>query len=145
MKKFFASLMLCALGLTGCTTIKVHNQANFQPQTLKKVCVIHNPLVAMKNFDQAVVNSFSKHGVQAIVYPTAKDASVCETTMNYTALRSWDLVPYMTYAELNLLKNDQPVSQAIFRLRANGGIAPSKWRSTESKINLLVDRLLKTQ
>ena len=65
--------------------------------------------------------------------------SFCQTTLNYTALRSWDVVPYMVSAQFNLIQNGRQVSEASFRLKGNGGLALNKWRSTETKINELVD------
>ena len=45
-------------------------------------------------------------------------------------------------AQFNLLQNGRQVSEASFKLKGNGGLALNKWRSTETKINELVDQLL---
>ena len=59
-----------------------------------------------------------------------------------SATRSWDMAPYMVFAQFNLIQNGRQVSEASFKLKGNGGLALNKWRSTEIKINELTDQLL---
>lgn len=63
--------------------------------------------------------------------------------MTYTALRSWDVVTYLSSAKFILYQDTQQVSEATFHLKGKGGFALNKWRSTETKVNELVDELLK--
>jgi hypothetical protein len=62
--------------------------------------------------------------------------------MNYTALLSWDIVTYMSYAKFTLMKEGRIVSEAEFVLKGKGGLALNKWRSTDTKIDELVDQLV---
>ena len=141
MKKLLSLFGMIAL-LSGCTAIEVNNHPSFHAKSLKTVCVIENPKVVIKNFDNILINSFAKHNITAKIYPANSTPQFCEATVNYTALRSWDFAPYMTYAQLILIKDGKQVSDATFRLRANGGLALNKWRSTQTKIDELVSQLI---
>lgn len=141
MKNIFL-LALLGVGLSGCTAIQVNNVTGFNPDSIRQVCVVHNPKVIIKDFDNLVEKSFERYGVDAKTVKESDDLSLCQTTLNYTALRSWDLAPYMVSAQFNLIQGGRQVSEASFRLKGNGGMALNKWRSTETKINELVDQLL---
>lgn len=133
---------ILGFGLAGCTAIQVNNTTGFSPDSIKQVCIIHNPKVIIKDFDKLVEKSFARYNIHAETHQETDNLSFCQTTLNYTALRSWDVVPYMVSAQFNLIQNGRQVSEASFRLKGNGGLALNKWRSTETKINELVDQLL---
>ena len=141
MKKLLTSGAL-AFAVTGCTSIKVNNSEGFQPQNVKQICVIANPKVTIDGFDQSVARSFARYKSNARFYPENSKPAFCETTMNYTALRSWDFVTYMSYAKFTLIKEGRIVSEAEFALKGKGGLALNKWRSTDTKIDELVDQLV---
>ncbi|ENU39311.1 Sbal_3080 family lipoprotein [Acinetobacter johnsonii] len=129
-------------GLVGCTSIQINNTTGFNPDSIKQVCIVHNPKVIIRDFDRLVEKSFARYNIDSKTVKNNDDLSLCQTTLNYTALRSWDFAPYMVSAQFNLLQNGRQVSEASFRLKGNGGLALNKWRSTETKINELVDELL---
>lgn len=133
---------LVGFGLVGCTSIQINNTTGFNPDSIRQVCVIHNPKVTIKDFDKLVEKSFARYNIEAKTLKDTDNTSLCQTTLNYTALRSWDFAPYMVSAQFNLLQNGRQVSEASFRLKGNGGLALNKWRSAETKINELVDQLL---
>lgn len=141
MKKLLA-LGAITIALTGCTSIQVNNATGFNAKSIKQVCVVDNPKVIIRDFNQIIERSFARHGISARTFKDSDDLSVCQTTLNYTALRSWDFAPYMVSAQFNLLQNGRQVSEASFRLKGNGGLALNKWRSTETKVNELVDELI---
>ncbi|HAV5501271.1 TPA: hypothetical protein JI107_18200 [Acinetobacter baumannii] len=141
MKKILA-VGLVGIGMVGCTSIQVNNATGFNPESIRQVCIVDNPKVIIKDFNQIIERSFNRYNINAKTYKDTDNLSLCQTTLNYTATRSWDMAPYMVAAQFNLLQNGRQVSEASFRLRGNGGLAPNKWRSTETKINELVDQLL---
>lgn len=141
MKKIMAACSI-GLALVGCTSIQVNNATGFNPESIRQVCIVDNPKVIIKDFNKIVERSFERYKIDAKTYKDTDNLSLCQTTLNYTATRSWDMAPYMVAAQFNLLQNGRQVSEASFRLRGNGGLAPNKWRSTETKINELVDQLL---
>jgi len=141
MKKLLV-LSTLAVAISGCTSIQVNNNDGFQPQSVKQICVISNPKVTIDGFDQSIVRSFSRHNINARIYPENSKPVLCEITMTYTALRSWDVVTYLSYAKFTLIKEGRAVSEAEFRLKGKGGMALNKWRSTDTKIDELVDVLV---
>ena len=141
MKKLLIAGVL-GFGLVGCTSIQINNTTGFNPDSIKQVCIVHNPKVIIRDFDRLVEKSFARYSIDSKTVKNNDDLSLCQTTLNYTALRSWDFAPYMVSAQFNLLQNGRQVSEASFRLKGNGGLALNKWRSTETKINELVDELL---
>lgn len=141
MKKLL-SISILALASVGCTSIQVNNTTGFNPNSIRQVCVVHNPKVIIKDFDGIIERSFARHGIKAKTYNDSADLNFCQTMLNYTALRSWDIVPYMVSAQFNLIQNGRQVSESSFKLKGNGGLALNKWRSTETKVNELVDELL---
>jgi len=98
--------------------------------------------VTIDGFNQSIVRSFARYNINARIYPENSKPALCETIMNYTALRTWDVVTYMSYAKFTLLKDGRIASEAEFRLRGKGGLALNKWRSTDTKIDELVDQLV---
>lgn len=58
----------------------------------------------------------SCYGIEAKTYQENDNLSLCQTTLHYTALRSWDFAPYMVSAQFNLLQNGRQVSE-VFRLK----------------------------
>lgn len=141
MKKILAIGVL-GISITGCTSIQVKNSEGFQPQAVKQLCVINNPKVIIAGFNDSIVRSFARYNINARIYPETSKPTLCETTMDYTALRTWDVVTYMSYAKFTLMKEGRIVSEAEFRLKGNGGLALNKWRSTDTKIDELVDQLI---
>ena len=141
MKKLLIAGVL-GFGLVGCTSIQINNTTGFNPDSIKQVCIVHNPKVIIRDFDRLVEKSFARYNIDSKTVKNNDDLSLCQTTLNYTALRSWDFAPYMVSAQFNLLQNGRQVSEVSFRLKGNGGLALNKWRSTETKINELVDELL---
>lgn len=141
MKKIVLSIALIAT-VSGCTSIQVNNATDFNANNIRQVCIIHNPKVAIKDFDGIVARSFARYDIQSKILEDNDDISMCQTVLHYTALRSWDLAPYMVSVQFNLIQNGRQVSESSFRLKGNGGLALNKWRSSETKVNELVDQLL---
>lgn len=141
-QKLFAVAML-VLTLNACTSIQVNNNDGFQPESVKQICVIHNSKVTIGGFEPSIIRSFARYNINARIYPENSRPVMCETTMNYTALRSWDFVTYLTYAKFTLSQQGRIVSEAEFKLKGKGGLALNKWRSTDTKIDELVDQLVK--
>ena len=141
MKKIVAIAFL-GFTLIGCTSIQVNNNDGFKPQSVQQICIIHNPKVTIDRFDQSIVRSFARYNINARIYPENSKPVLCETTMTYTALRSWDVVTYLSYAKFTLNQNGKIVSEAEFRLKGKGGLALNKWRSTDTKVDELVDQLV---
>ena len=143
MIKQLGILGLTCISVSACTSIQVKNTNGFQPKSLQKICIIRNPKVIVDGFENAMIQSFQRYNIQAQIYPANSQPAFCDATMTYTALRTWDVVTYLSSAQFTLYKDNQQVSEAKFHLKGKGGLALNKWRSTETKVNELVDELLK--
>lgn len=142
MKKILV-VSLIVFAMTGCTSISIKNQNGFKSKDLQQVCVIDNPQVTVPKFNESIVKAFEKHNVQARIYPSNSKPQLCQSIMRYTALRSWDVVTYVSYVKFTLEKDGRILSEAEFRLKGKGGMALNKWRSTDTKVEELVDQLMK--
>lgn len=134
--------ILAVLALTvftaGCTAVTVQPVANLAE--ILHVCIQENPKVMVSDFVPVLEDSFKQYGIS-----TERVSSIpphCEYVLTYSARRSWDITPYLSQAELTLLKDKRPVASANYHLRGKGGLALNKWASTDSKIRPVVDELL---
>lgn len=127
------------LVLTGCTAVQVvpldksHNVAH--------VCIEKNDRVMVGGFVETVVDVFNKHAITTEVYDGAMPQH-CEYHLTYTALRSWDFAPYLSYAELHLQQGSVNIASAEYRLRNKGGLSLTKWAGVKSKMTPVVEELL---
>ena len=134
------SLMIFSTAMmSGCTSVKVKP---LDAAGLKLVCIEENPQVIVNNFVPVVRDGFDRHGISTQVYSGEKPAQ-CEYTMTYTALRSWDFAPYLSHAELDLKKDGKTVASATYHLKAGGGFSLMKWQGVKTKMDPMIDELLK--
>ena len=49
---------------------------------------------------------------------------------------------YMTDAQIDILRERQPIASANYHLKGGGGLDPDKWRTTRTKILPVIDTLL---
>ena len=137
--------LLAAVALTlplGCTAITVQPvDASVQ---LDRVCIEKNTEVEVEDFLGAVREGFRRHGVETEVFLGAPFAP-CEFVLKYSATRSWDLEYYLSHAELHLERSGQPLASAVYHLRLGGGYALTKYQSTKTKMDPVVDELLAGQ
>ena len=128
--------LVCAIALvSGCTAVSVQPVAD--SQELRLVCIIENPKVVVRDFVGVVERRFGEHGIGTKV---VSDGSDCEHTLEYTAERSWDLKAFLDYALLTLRKDGVSIGSAEYRNK--GGLTVTKYASTASKMNPVIDELL---
>jgi len=53
--------------------------------------------------------------------------------------------PYLTHAELRLWEGGKQIGFAQYHLNGNGGLDLGKWRSTQAKMDPVIDELLASQ
>lgn len=124
---------------SGCTSIQVEPmKAGLNPQ---KICIENNPKVIVHDFLGVVRNRIEYHGIETEVFEKNAPKG-CEFTMTYTALKTWDFGSYLHHAELRLEHNGRKVGYAEYHLNGKGGLSLTKWQSTKSKMDPVVDKLL---
>jgi hypothetical protein len=141
MKVRMACLCFLSLILAGCTSITV--QPVDRALALKHVCIQENPKVTLSGFIAMLQDGFSRHGISTEVISGVNTPTQCEYVLTYTALRSWDLTVYLTEAELRLEKDGEMVASAIYHLKGKGGFSLVKWAGVKSKMDPVIDELLK--
>ncbi len=134
------SFMFAAILVSGCTSITVKPLDT--SLGLRSVCIEDNPKVIIGDFLPVVQAGFQRHGISTQVYSGEKPAG-CDTVLTYTALRSWDFAPYLSKAELTLRKDDVTVASAEYHLRGKGGMSLMKWQGVKTKMDPVIDQLLK--
>ena len=128
-----------ALALTACTSITV--QPVDPALNVQHVCIQENTAVIIDDFVEYLQDDFARYGITTEVIGNQRPRH-CEYVLSYTARRSWDMTPYMSTADLTLTRNGQRIANANYYLKGKGGFALSKYASTESKLDNVVDQLL---
>lgn len=137
MKTALACAAIAALA--GCTSIEVRPLDASAP--LKQVCIVQNPRVEVSDFVDVLRDGFDRHGIASSVVATTAAAS-CEVTLTYTALRTWDMAPYLSHAELRLWRDGRQIGAATYHLNGGGGLSLMKWQGTKAKMDPVIDQLL---
>jgi hypothetical protein len=137
--QFSASLFYALFLISGCTTINVKKiDRASTPITL--LCIEENPKVLVADLLSFLETSFRSHGIKTAVYRENSVPASCEYSLWYTALRGWDLAPYLNFAEIRIRRGAETVATATYK--HGGGFALNKWESTETKLTPLVEELL---
>ena len=139
-KKYFIFTLAAAFIFTGCTSITV-KPASLEAQ-LKHVCIERNPKVMVGDFLNVLQEGFERHGISTEVYDGERPVQ-CDAVMTYTALRNWDMAPYLSEAELNLQKEGKLLASAKYYLKGKGGFSLMKFQGTRKKMDPVIDQLLK--
>jgi hypothetical protein len=133
-------VVFLVLALASCTSIQA--QSIDRSLDLKHVCIQENPRVIVADFLPVVRDGFDRHGISTEVFSgTAPDR--CEYILTYTALQSWDFSTYLSHAELRLERKGRRVAYAEYHLTGKGGFSPMKWQGTRTKMDPVIDELLK--
>jgi hypothetical protein len=131
---------LALLVASGCTSIRVRPlAAQLRPQ---QVCIEENPAVIVPGFLDVLRSGFARHGIATRVFSGSVPPADCEYVLEYTALQSWDFVPYLAHAELRLERRGVIVADAEYHLVGSGGFSLMKWQSPKAKMDPVIDELL---
>lgn len=132
-----ASSLLLA---SGCTAVRVQSLDASEP--MLHVCIQENPKVAVEDFVDVLREGFDRHAISTEVFKANNRPAHCEYVLTYTALRSWDMGPYLSHAELRIDKRGRAVASAEYHLRGKGGLSLTKWAGTKAKMDPVIDELL---
>lgn len=132
-------LTATTLIITGCTAVDVSPVSKSHNMT--HVCIEENPKVIIRGFTKIIEDRFEKHLITTELYSGAIPDD-CQFKLKYTALRSWDFAPYLSYAELDIYSDNRKVGYAEYRLRGNGGFSLMKWQGAKTKMDPVLDQLL---
>jgi len=131
-------LLAAAMLLGGCTAMQVTPLQSASNQ----MCIEENLKVKVSDFVPVLQQGFARHGIATQLHSRIPREQ-CPYVVTYTARRSWDVVPYLSSAEITVLgPRRQTLAKANYHLRGKGGLSLMKWQGTQSKIDPLIDELL---
>lgn len=128
------------MSLAGCTSIQV--QPLDRAANLKHICIKENPKVIVSDFLTVLRDGFDRHNISSEVF-SGEIPDGCEYVCTYTALQSWDFTTYLSHAELRLESKGRKVAYAEYHLNGKGGLSLMKWQGTKTKMDPVIDELLK--
>jgi hypothetical protein len=131
--------LIALFTVSACTSISV--QPVDPDLQVRHVCIQDNPKVIIDGFVEYLQDDFQRHGITTEVIGTQRPRQ-CEYILSYTARRSWDIATYMSTASVSLTRDGRSIASANYRLKGKGGLALTKFKGTESKLDDIVDELL---
>ena len=136
------TILIVAGGLTvsACTSVQVNAVAEQQVNAIQQICIVNNPKVLVTDFVPVVQQRLQHHGIVSRVVE-GSEAAACAYQLHYSAKRSWDFTPYMSWAELKLYQNEVLIANAEYKLVGKGGLSLTKWQSVETKMTPVIDQL----
>ena len=108
------------LAVSACTSVQVNAVAEQQVNAIQQICIVNNPKVLVTDFVPVVQQRLQHHGIVSRVVE-GSEASACAYQLHYSAKRSWDFTPYMSWAELKLYQNEVLIAKAEYKLVGKGG------------------------
>src|SRR3954467_6896669 len=86
------------------TTVEVPNPAALgaKEAPAKRICIVENPRVAQKEFLEAYRAALETKGFVTTIVQKNPLASVCPLTTRYVAYWNWDLIYYLSFAQLDV-------------------------------------------
>lgn len=128
------------LAVSACTSVQVNAVAEQQVNAIQQICIVNNPKVLVTDFVPVVQKRLQHHGIASRVVE-GSEAAACAYQLHYSAKRSWDFTPYMSWAELKLYQNEVLIANAEYKLVGKGGLSLTKWQSVETKMTPVIDQL----
>ena len=134
-------ILLMLIVMTGCTSIKVRPVDT--ALAMKHACVKDCSDMCFDGAMMGIIrDGFERHGIKTQVY-SGDVPSECEYHLSYYCERTWDMATYMHHAELRLYHANDQIGFAEYHLKGQGGFSLMKWESTKSKMDPVIDELLK--
>jgi hypothetical protein len=112
------------LFVSGCTSINVRPVSSDEKMTA--VVIRTNPRVTISDFLDVLDDGFERHGIAATIVPENADVKD----------------PYLTQATITIDKQGRRIAYAEYHLRNGGGLSLTKWESTRTKVDPIIDELL---
>ena len=135
------SVFACLLVLAGCTAIQVQPLSRSE-LTTPHVCIEDNPKVLLADFLPVLQHGFEQHGITTELFQN-KAPDSCPAVVTYTARQSWDMVRFLSKAEVWISRDGRQIAHAEYHLRGGGGYALTKYEHTATKMRPVMAQLLK--
>lgn len=142
MNKSILTLVLLTLCVvpSACTTTHVDIKRLSSDHKIDSMCIKENKKVIVKEFLTLLQDGFNRHQIQTKIYEDELP-STCEYTVYYNANGKWDLYLYLSTAWIEIRRNNEIIAHANYR--GPSGLNPEKRQSSKSKIDPVIDDLLR--
>jgi hypothetical protein len=134
------TLVLLALAVfaCSCTVIEVEPL----PEGVADVAIVRNDKVQVTDFVPVLRSALEERGIRTRMVDQAA-AAADSVTATYTARRTWDLVPFLSTADVWFRRGGVQIGHVHYHLAGKGGLDLSKFEGTEAKMTPAYDQLLK--
>lgn len=99
-----------------------------------RVCIVENAKTRVE-FRDGYRRALERKGYEVDVLPEGTPLSACPVTSKYVAHWNWDIVFYLTYAEILVYRNSERIGGAVY--------TGDKFIDADDKIRELVDLLFR--
>jgi len=138
MKKVLS--LIVGLLVVSCTSVNV-KKINSDKSLIEPVCIKINEKVIVPKFLEILKDGINRNNIEVRV--VNEISSDCGSILTYTAIRSWDITPYLSHAELRLISsNGIAIGSATYHHNGGGmSLSPNKWDSAKSKMDPVINEL----
>ena len=126
--------------LASCATVQV-KPLDTNNHKVRQISIILNKKVKVKDFTDVLIERLKLHNIHAVVLDE-KNIPAKGYSITYTARRSHDFVLFLASAELHLHHNGSEVANASYKVPNFMNFDTSKFNSTETKMNPVIDKLM---
>ncbi len=133
-----ANLLASLLMLAGCASVRVAPLKD----KIDFICIMENKAVIVQDFLPAVISELNARNITAYVVGDELVPDNCAYMLTYTARKKWDFVMYMHTADLTIA-NPAGLIVASAHYDCGSGLNLAKFKSTETKVKMMMDDLLK--
>jgi len=138
--RLLVTLFLALVSVSGCTATKVSPVDT--TLKIKHACVEDCQQTCFDGEMMGVIrDGFERNSISTQNY-TGSLPSECEYHLSIMCERTWDMAMYMHHAELRLYRAKAQIGYAEYHLKGKGGLALTKFGSTKSKMDPIIDELL---
>ncbi len=120
-----------------CTAIEVDPL----PAGIRDVAIVQNDQVMVDDFVPVMRAALEGRGIRTRVV-AAESEGGGGVVATYTGLRSWDLTPYLSTADVWFRRDGSQIGHLHYHLVGKGGLSLAKWESTEVKLAAAYAELL---
>ncbi|MCW8156111.1 hypothetical protein D7243_07910 [Stutzerimonas stutzeri] len=132
-------VLFAMLFMTGCSIKQTVTPANLSAELAPEICTI--PAVGLRaGFNTTYQQLLRDKGFKTRQLAAGSSPTSCPLSTAYTGTWRWDLLLYMSYADIRVYENGRQVGQAEYDARWGSG-RPDKFISAEDKIAELTHQL----
>ncbi|WP_313484842.1 Sbal_3080 family lipoprotein [Stutzerimonas kunmingensis] len=139
MRAALLPVLFAMLFMTGCSIKQTVTPANLSAELAPEICTI--PAVGLRaGFNTTYQQLLRDKGFKTRQLAAGSSPARCPLSTTYTGTWRWDLLLYMSYADIRVYENGRQVGQAEYDARWGSG-RPDKFISAEDKIAELTHQL----